>query len=137
MRPGRHGCPELAGGGLLHTLTVTPWVAITYLVGSSLGGECGTQSTRLGTPALSWVGMGGLGSHRLGAFSHAAILGLAHDQYLCFKNNVERFLVSSGDFTSHSSRAGLKEGILEGHLVTGRVAGKSQTQKERPAHLCG
>lgn len=37
-----------------------PWVAITYLVGSSLGGECGTQSTRSGTPALSWVGMGGL-----------------------------------------------------------------------------
>lgn len=113
MRAGGRGCPELAGGGPLHTLTVTPWVAIPYLVGSSPGGECGTQGSRSGTPALSWVGMGGLGSRRLGAFSHAAIPGLAHDQHLCFKNNVERFLVSSGAFTSHSSRAGLKEGVLE------------------------
>ena len=113
MRTGGRGCPELAGGGLLHTLTVTPWVAIPYLVGLSPGGECGSQGTRPRTPALSWVGDEGLGSRRLGAFSHAAILGLAHDQHLCFKNNVERFLVSSGAFTSHSSRAGLKEGILE------------------------
>ena len=64
-------------------------------------------------PSTELGGGEGLGSRRLGAFSHAAILGLAHDQHLCFKNNVERFLVSSGAFTSHSSRAGLKEGILE------------------------